>query len=423
MIFIARRESGYLMGEREIGWDRIVAHADMDAFYASIEQLDDAALRGRPILVGSNSGRGVVLTASYEARPFGVGSAMPMARARRRCPDAVVVPPRFARYREVSAAIMAVFSDFSPHVEALSLDEAFLDMSGAEPFFGAPERMGRKIKEAVREVTGGLTASVGLSGTKYVAKVASGYRKPDGLTVVPPAEARRWLAPLPLSRLWGAGPKTQAVLFDLGLCTIGDVAGADPEMLRARLGNAGAHFVALAHGEDPRRIVGRRRAKSIGSERTLGEDVVEPEEIQRHLRRSADEIARRLRQKGFVAAGVQIKLKTSEFQLLTRQCRLTEPSDVAATLHAAGVRLLAALQHPGPFRLVGMAAFDLGKTADARQLDLLADRGRGRRLEATIDEISARFGDGVVVRATDLLSPRARRPAPNLDFLDEEGRD
>jgi DNA polymerase-4 len=217
-------------------WPRVVAHADMDAFYAAVEQLDDPALRGRPLLVGSASGRGVVLTASYEARPYGVGSAMPMAKARRLCPSAVIVPPRFDRYQDVSRTIMDVFYDFSPEVEALSLDEAFLDMTGSERLFGTPESIGRRLKTAVREATGGLTASVGLSATKYVAKVASGYRKPDGLTVVAAEEARAWLAPFPVSRLWGAGPKNQARLHNIGLHTIGDVADADPIFLSRQLG-------------------------------------------------------------------------------------------------------------------------------------------------------------------------------------------
>ena len=205
-------------------WPRIIAHADMDAFYAAIEQLDDPSLRGRPLLVGPPSARGVVLTASYEARPYGVGSAMPMAKARRLCPNAVIVPPRFDRYQEVSATIMQVFSDFSPEVEALSLDEAFLDMTGSEQLFGDPRSIGRRLKTAIREATGGLTASVGLSATKYVAKVASACQKPDGLTVVPPEDAKAWLAPLSVSWLWGAGPKTQVRLHQLGMHTIADVA-------------------------------------------------------------------------------------------------------------------------------------------------------------------------------------------------------
>jgi len=216
------------MSRIEGAWPRIVAHADMDAFYAAVEQLDDPRLRGRPLLVGPPGARGVVLTASYEARPHGVGSAMPMVTARRLCPNAVVVPPRFERYQEVSAAIMRVFADFSPEVEPLSLDEAFLDMTGSEGLFGDPETMGRRLKAAVRDATGGLTVTVGLSAIKYVAKVASGYKKPDGLTVVPPESAKAWLAPMPVSRLWGAGQKTEPRLHALGLRTIGDVADADP---------------------------------------------------------------------------------------------------------------------------------------------------------------------------------------------------
>src|SRR4029078_8733427 len=231
----------------EKAWPRGVAHAHMDAFYAAIEQLDDPSLKGRPLLVGPPSARGVVLTASYEARPYGVGSAMPMATARRMCPNAVIVPPRFDRYQEVSETIMRVFSNFSPDVEALSLDEAFLDMTGSEQLFGGPQSIGNRLKAAIREATGGLTASVGLSATKYVAKVASACQKQDGLTVVPPDDAKAWLAPFPVSRLWGAGPKTQARPPQLGLHTIGDVCEADPLFLSAGLGTAGLHFHALAH--------------------------------------------------------------------------------------------------------------------------------------------------------------------------------
>src|SRR6185503_9397271 len=281
------------MIRQERVWPRIVAHADMDAFYAAVEQLDDPTLRGRPLLVGPQSARGVVLTASYEARPYGVGSAMPMAQARRMCPDAVIVPPRFDRYQQVSATIMKVFSDFSPDVEALSLDEAFLDMTGSEQLFGDPQSIGRRLKAAVREATNGLTASVGVSATKYVAKVASASRKPDGLTVVPPEQAKAWLAPLSVSWLWGAGPKTQTRLHQLGMHTIADVAEADVQFLTAKLGSAGLHFHTLARAEDPRPVIGRRASKSIGSEHTLDEDVHEKADIRFHLRRSADTIGRR----------------------------------------------------------------------------------------------------------------------------------
>lgn len=407
----------------ERAWPRIIAHADMDAFYAAIEQLDDPSLRGQPLLVGPPSARGVVLTASYEARPYGVGSAMPMATARRMCPSAVIVPPRFDRYQEVSAKIMSVFANFSPDVEALSLDEAFLDMTGSEQLFGDPKSIGRRLKEAVREVTGGLMASVGLSATKYVAKVASACRKPDGLTVVPPEEAKAWLAPLPVSWLWGAGPKTQARLHLLGLHTIGDVANADEKLLSTKLGSAGLHFHTLAQAEDPRPVIGRRASKSVGSEHTLDEDVRDKADIKLHLRRSADTIGRRLRKKNYAAFGVGVKLKTADFQIVTRQHRLSEPTDVAERLYSVGVALLNHVDHPGPFRLVGLVAYDLVDINNLVQLDLFSAFARQRQLEVAIDGLAERFGTTVVYRADDLSKAPGTRLAPTLDFLDDRTRD
>lgn len=395
----------------------------MDAFYAAVEQLDDPTLRGRPLLVGPQSARGVVLTASYEARPYGVGSAMPMAQARRMCPDAVIVPPRFDRYQQVSATIMKVFSDFSPEVEALSLDEAFLDMSGSEQLFGDPHSIGRRLKAAVRDATNGLTASVGLSGTKYVAKVASATRKPDGLTVVPPGQAKSWLAPLSVSWLWGAGPKTQARLQQLGLHTIGDVASADARFLSAKLGSAGLHFHTLAQAEDPRPVVGRRASKSIGSEHTLEEDVREKAVIKFHLRRSADTVGRRLRKKNYVAFGVGVKLKTADFQIVTRQHRLSEPTDVADKLYSVGVSLLDHIEQRGPFRLVGLVAYDLVDADTLMQLDLFGASARRRQLEVAIDGLVERFGTNVLCRADDLNKSPGVRLAATLDFLDDRTRD
>ena len=404
-------------------WPRIIAHADMDAFYAAIEQLDDPSLRGRPLLVGSPSARGVVLTASYEARPYGVGSAMPMAKARRLCPNAVIIPPRFDRYQEISATIMKVFSDFSPDVEALSLDEAFLDMTGSEQLFGDPQSIGRRLKSAIREATGGLTASVGLSATKYVAKVASACQKPDGLTVVPPEEAKAWLAPLPVSWLWGAGPKTQARLHQLGLHTIADVAHADQRFLSTKLGSAGLHFHTLAQAEDPRPVIGRRASKSIGSEHTLDEDVSEKADIRFHLRRSADTIGRRLRKRNYVAFGVAVKLKTADFQIVTRRQRLSEPTDVAERLYSIGVALLDHVDHPGPFRLVGLVAYDLVDINNLMQLDLFGAFVRHRQLEVAIDVLADRFGANVVYRADDLNKRPGMSLAPTLDFLDDRTLD
>jgi DNA polymerase-4 len=342
---------------------------------------------------------------------------MPMVQARRLCPDALIIPPRFDRYQEVSAMIMEVFANFSPDVEALSLDEAFLDMTGSEQLFGDPESIGRRMKSAIREATGGLTASVGLSGTKYVAKVASACQKPDGLTIVPPEEAKSWLAPLPVSWLWGAGPKTEVRFHSLGLNTIGDVADADPQFLCAKLGSAGLHFYSLAQAKDPRRVLGRRVSKSIGSEHTLDKDVREKAAIKLHLRRSADTIGRRLRLKGYVAFGVGVKLKTTDFRILTRQRRLSEPTDVTERLYAVGVDLLSEFDYPGPFRLVGMTAYDLVGLNDQIQLDLFGTFARQRRLDVAIDKLAERFGANVVHRANDLTGPL--RLGSNLDFLDD----
>ena len=404
-------------------WPKIVIHADMDAFYAAVEQLDNPSLRGKPILVGPNSYRGVVLTASYEARPYGVGSAMPVAQARQRCPDAIMVPPRFSRYQEISAQIMEVFADFSPHVEALSLDEAFLDMSGAEHFFGAPQMMGAKIKQAVLDATG-LNISVGVSGTKYVAKVASAHDKPNGLTVVPPETAKRWLAPLPINRLWGVGKKTTPKLNALGIHTIGDIAAMDERLLSNKLGVSGRHFYLLANGVDPRRVTRGRSAKSIGSDRTLSTDVSNLEDIELHLRRAAERIARRVRAKGYVAHGLRVRLKTTKFEMLTRQQKLPRAADTADEFLATAKLLLNSFNHAGPFRLVGMAAFDLDwhdQPNLTQQMDLFADP-KPRNLETTIDILTKRFGDDTVIRAKDLNKSSwggsVSKNGVNLDFLD-----
>jgi DNA polymerase-4 len=405
-------------------WPRIIVHADMDAFYAAVEQLDDPRLRGRPLLVGSDSARGVVLTASYEARSSGAGSAMPMQRARRLCPEALVVPPRFERYQEISELVMNALGGFSPLVEPLSLDEAFLDMTGSTRLFGAPEAIGARIKAAVRECTGGLTASVGISGTRYVAKVASGFRKPDGLTIVPPAEMRDWLAPLSVANLWGSGPKTTERLRGLGFETIGQVARAEPTSLERALGAMGRRFFALANGVDAREVVGARRAHSVGSERTLNVDLTERHDIAAHLRLSADTVAQRLRRSKRLAGGVRIKLKTTDFRVVTRQTVLPEPSDVGAALFACATSLLDEVGESGPFRLVGLAAYDLRAAVPESQLALLPETGsRDRRLETIIDSLVDRFGRGVVQRAGDLRRDRGVGAAANLDFLHDKEPD
>ncbi len=398
-------------------WPHIIVHADMDAFYAAVEQLDQPELRGKPVLIGPRSHRGVVLTASYEARPFGVGSAMPVAEARRRCPQAIMVPPRFERYQQISEQIMNIFADFSPSVEAISLDEAFLDMSGAEHFFGPPREMGKRIKQAVLEATG-LNISVGISGTKYVAKVASAFDKPNGLMVVPPQHAVDWLAPLAVSRLWGAGKKTVPRLHALGLHTIGDVAAFGERQMDEHLGAAGRHFYQLSQGKDPRRVARGRTSKSIGSDRTLSADVSNPADIKVHLRRAAERIARRVRAKSYVAGGIRVKLKTTQFELLTRQQHLPKPADTASAFFETACKLLEHFDHRGPFRLVGMAAFDLDWRQQPLQMDLF-ESANPRRLETTIDQLIERFGKNTVMRAADLNHHgTVSNNGVNLDFMD-----
>ena len=317
--------------------------------------------------------------------------------------------------------IMSAFADFSPDVEALSLDEAFLDMTGSEELFGGPELIGRRLKTSICDVTGGLTASVGLSSTKYVAKVASAFRKPDGLTVVSPEGAKLWLAPLPVSRLWGVGPKTQDRLHQLGLLTIGSIAEADPRFLSAKLGTTGLHFYTLAHAQDPRPVLGSRMSKSIGSESTLDRDVSDKADIKFHMRRSADVIGRRLRKKNYLAFGVGLKLKTANFQLISRRHRLSEPTDVAERLYSVAVDLLERIDHRGPFRLIGLVAYDLVGSDDHAQTDFFNTLGRHRQLEVAIDGLAERFGINVVKRADDFGTQRAATPlASTLDYLDDQ---
>ena len=278
--------------------------------------------------------------------------------------------------------------------------------------------MGRRIRDAVFEATG-LHISVGISATKYVAKVASAHEKPNGLTVVPPDRARAWLAPLPITKLWGVGKKTAPRLEALGYRAIGDIARTDVRLLRRQLGSVGSRIHDLAHGSDPRSVKRARAAKSIGSTRTLSADVSRREDIELHLRRAADRIARRTRSKSYVAGGVRVVLKTSRFELLTRQRTLDRRVDLASEFFAVGRRLLDEFDHPGPFRLVGMAAFDLDWRRGPRQLDLFED-GQRRSLETAIDAVVSRFGRGAVVRARDLGHPGTVMDGVNLDFLDAE---
>ncbi len=378
----------------------VILHADLDAFYASVEQMDAPELRGRPVLVGPRGGRGVVLTASYEARRYRVGSAMPVQEALRRCPGAVVVPPRFSRYKELSEATMEVFRSFSPVVQALSLDEAFLDITGSIHLFGNPVAMAGLLRERVRRATGGLEVSVGIARNKFVAKVASGYAKPNGVLVVPPEGTRDFLRPLSVRWLWGAGPKTTARLQSLDLHTIGDVAALSKADATARVGTRGLHFRRLARGEDDRVVANAQGQKTLGSDRTLPRNLRTRRQIVAHVNTAADRVARRLRRQGYVAAGVRIKLRYADFRTTTRQ-QLLPATDLARSLSEHATRLVLATWDGSPVRLVGLSAFALGRRDSLPcQQDLFVDLARNRNLEEMLDRITERYGEHAIERGS-----------------------
>jgi DNA polymerase-4 len=368
----------------------------MDAFFAAVEQRDRPDLRGKPVIIGGTGRRGVVATASYEARPFGVHSAMPTAQARKLCPGGIYLPPDFSRYKEASDRVMEVFASFSPKVEPLSLDEAFLDMTGSEGLFGPPPEMAGKLKAAILDATRGLTVSVGAARCKFVAKVASDLQKPDGLTVVPPGDEAAFLAPLPVSRLWGAGPKTLPAFERLGLRTLADVAAAPEALLVKHFGEMGRRFRSLARGEDDREVEPEGEAKSVGAERTLEEDITGEEAVRPHLRTAAARVAHHLRREGLLAGGIRVKVKTSAFQLLTRQASLSTPTDSERDLYAAACALLGEFDLEVPMRLVGIATFRLSGETPQPSLFGEDEREKTRKLDRTLDVLRERFGRGAV---------------------------
>lgn len=380
-----------------MGTPRAILHLDMDAFYASVEQRDDVTLRGRPVIVGGHPKRGVVLAASYEVRPSGVRSAMPMARALRLAPDAVVVPPRFAAYAEASEQVFSIFERYTPLVEPLSLDEAFLDVSGSFSLFGPPGAIATRIRREVADEVR-LPCSAGIAAVKFVAKVASDLAKPNGQREVPGADTLAFLAPLPVSRLWGVGPKLEERLRTLGLRTVGDVARADAQLLAELLGDTGRHLSALARGEDERAVVPDRQAKSIGAEDTFAEDTASPEALQRALHAQALRVGRRLRRAGLKARTVQLKVKLQDFTLLTRRRTLEAPTDDGQRLYREAAELLTRLALKSAVRLTGVSAQEV--VGAHSQLGLFVEpEARSNRLNAALDAIAARYGQGAVTPA------------------------
>lgn len=379
-----------------------ILHVDMDAFYASVELRDRPELASRPVIVGHTGGRGVVLSANYVARRFGVRSAMPVGRAARLCPQAIFIAPRHDQYAAVSREVMAIFRAITPAVEPLSLDEAFLDVSGAVRRLGRPVEIGASIRRQVSDQLQ-ITCSVGVAPTKFVAKLASVHCKPDGLLVIPVDRVLEFLHPLPVSALWGVGERTAGVLARLGLRTVADLAHAPVTALEPELGRATAeHLSALAWGRDERAVVPRAREKSVGAEETFGADVADPEIIRRELLRLAGRTARALRSSGLVARTVSVKLRRADFRTITRSRTLREPTDVAQQIYAVACELYAAAGvRPGErLRLVGVRATGLTTASGlGTQLRLGERPDAWRAAEGAMDQITSRFGDGALAPA------------------------
>ena len=395
---------------------RVIAHVDLDAFYASVEIRDDPSLRGRPVVVGGLSMRSVVAAASYEARRFGVHSAMPMVRAKKLCPELVVVPPRIGHYAAESERFFAILSRYSPLVEGLSLDEAFLDLTGTEGLFGAPDGAVSRLRKDVMDELA-LACSAGIAPVKFVAKIASDLAKPNGQISVTAERVLEVLHPLPVSRLWGVGKKRESELLAAGIRTIGDLARCDLAALRARLGDEAARQLhALARGEDEREVVPDREMKSMGAEETFEHDLTDPETIGLYLLEQAERVAARLRRVGLVTTGVTLKYKLADFTLVTRQKTIPATSDGGA-LHRAVMGLLAAHPPARPIRLVGLSAHKLGPPPPGDIFtsgDNAESARRTDRLNAALDGIRQKHGAAALTRAGLLQLDRGtpeKRPA------------
>ena len=394
---VRNRPSGAWLGQR------VIMHADMDAFYASVEQREQPALRGRPVIVGGpRDARGVVAAASYEARAYGVRSAMPLRQAAGLCPHAEFVPGRMRLYSDVSVEVMRIFRTYTPLVEPLSLDEAFLDVTGCERRYGTPDDIAEHVRAQVRAAVD-LPISVGIATNKSVAKIASTLAKPDGRRVVAPGTEQEFLDPLPVRMVWGIGPKSEVRLAARGIRTIGDLARHEPE----RVGELHKP-AALARGIDSRDVEAERTAKSVGNEVTFSRDTDDRALVLRYLRQLADHVARRLRAKRLAGRTVVLKLRYADFRTITRQVTLQAPTDQARNILSAVQGLLPGETSDGAvYRLVGIHVTGI-RSKPPRQLTLRSGSERdGHPLETAMDEVRARFGDAVLTHAA-LLGSSAR---------------
>ena len=383
----------------------MILHIDMDAFYASVEERDNPELVGKPVIVGGTpDGRGVVAAANYEVRKFGVHSAMPAATAKRLCPHAIFLRPRMSHYAEISGQIREIFGRFTPLVEPLSLDEAFLDLHGTEKLFGPPAETGRRIQREIRNELD-LPASVGVATNKFLAKIASDLEKPNGFVVVEPGREQEFLDPLPLSRLWGVGRATGGRLEKLGLQTIGQLRKLSAEELTDQFGKHGRHLWNLAHAIDNRNVVPDREAKSISHETTFETDITDMETLRAWLLHLTEQVAARLRRHDLQGTTVQIKVRYSDFHTITRAHSLRQPTNVTDQIWTTASELLSTRlpNRPLRIRLLGIGVSGLG-TGDERQQTLFddADHEDLQRLDASVDEIRERFGRDGLSRGSDL---------------------
>ncbi|MBW2203121.1 MAG: DNA polymerase IV [Deltaproteobacteria bacterium] len=382
---------------------RSIIHLDMDAFYPAVEALDKPDLKGKPVIVGGNRERGVVSSASYEARRFGVHSAQPIATAIRLCPEGIFMPVRMSRYKEVSRQVFAIFHSFTPLVEPLSIDEAFLDLTGAERLMGQTKEIAKKIKETVLKKTG-LTVSAGVASSKFTAKIASDIDKPDGLTVVPPDRVREFLDPLPVKKMWGVGKTTQQALARLNVKTFKDLRQIPVEILEKNFGKHGAAMHLLSMGIDERDVEPEREAKSIGHEQTFMEDILNPDQARKEILSLSNRIALRMRREEIRGSTVSLKVKYSDFTQITRAVTLPEPTDDSMEIYSTSCGLLKKTAvGKRPVRLLGISLSRLSSPEGEKQL-FLFDRDKGYRkrkdLNTALDSICDKFGEKSIRPAT-----------------------
>jgi DNA polymerase-4 len=395
----------------------MILHVDMDAFYASVEERDNPALVGKPVIVGGTpQGRGVVAAANYAVRKFGVHSAMPTSQALRLCPQAIVLVPRLAYYAEISSRIREILFRFTPLVEPLSLDEAFVDVTGCEALFGPAAQIGRRIKQEIRSSLN-LVASVGVAPNKFLAKIASDVEKPDGFVVVDPARVHEFLDPLPVGRLWGVGRVTGHALEQLGVQTIGDVRRLTAELLRDKFGATGEHLWQLAHGIDDRHVIPDREAKSVSHETTFATDINDHDTLRAWITELAGQVGWRLRQHELRGRTINLKVRFADFQTITRAQTLSEPTDITGEISQIATELLEqCLPARRRVRLlgVGVSGFESGRMVQA-SLFPDEDRQKLQQLDEATDQIRERFGSSALQRGSGLMYEAEHKPAPRPD--------